>query len=281
MRRLIVNADDFGLHESINRGISEAHRQGIVTSASLMAGGAAFEDALQVKQDCPGLGIGVHLTLVGGRPVLPLGRVESLVDGQGRFFSSYVVFLARFLRMGVRLAEVEQELAAQIEKVIAAGMKPTHLDSHQHLHVFPGISGIVLQLARRYSIRAVRVPAEPLLFFGGNFPGAGRVFGRSVLTALSCQFRRQARAAGIAATGHFFGMLAGGQMTESSLLSIIRQLPEGESEIMVHPGLLDETLAAEYEWGYHWDAERKALCSSEVNAEIDRQDIRLISYQEL
>jgi chitin disaccharide deacetylase len=162
-----------------------------------------------------------------------------------------------------------------------AGVAPTHLDSHQHLHVVPGISAIVLRLARRFSIRAARVPAEPLAFFGGMSPSPGRVAGRSGLTLLARVFRRQAVAAGIAATGNFFGMLAGGQMSESKLVAILRGLPEGDSEIMVHPGERDAALAASYPWGYRWDEELGALCAAGTQAAVQEQQVQLISYREL
>jgi hopanoid biosynthesis associated protein HpnK len=281
MKRLIVNADDFGLHEAVNRGIYKSHAEGIVTSTSLMAGGAAFDDAVAIKQRCPKLDVGIHLTLVGGRPVAPVQRIASLVDEQGQFCSSYPVFLARYLRGIIRLADVEQELMAQIEKMKQAGLNPTHLDSHQHLHVVPGISDLVLSLARRFSIRAIRIPAEPFFFFGGIFPSMGRVAGRDGLTALAEIFRHRAVAAGFLVTGHFFGMLAGGQMKESALSKILESLPDGVSEIMVHPGEKDETLAAKYSWGYHWDDELQALCSAGVKQTIREQKIQLISFQEL
>ena len=281
MKRLIVNADDFGLHEAVNRGIYQSHSEGIVTSTSLMAGGAAFDDAVAIKRRCPKLDVGIHLTLVGGRPVAPVQRIPSLVDEQGQFCSSYPVFLARYLQGIIRLADVEQELTAQIEQIKQAGLNPTHLDSHQHLHVVPGISDLVLSLARHYSIRAIRIPAEPLFFFGGIFPSVGRVVGRNGLTALATYFRHRAVAAGFSVTDHFFGMLAGGQMQESALSEILESLPDGVSEIMVHPGEKDEALAAQYSWGYHWDDELQALCSAGVKQTVREQKIQLISFQEL
>lgn len=281
MKSLIVNADDFGLHESVNRGIYNAHIQGIVTSTSLMAGGDAFEHAVTLKQSCPNLGVGVHLTLVGGRPVAPASQISSLVDGQGCFCSSYPVFLARYLRGLIKLGDIERELTAQIEKVKLTGLKPTHLDSHQHLHVVPGISDLVLRLAQRYSIRAIRIPSEPFFFFGGTFPSIGRVVGRNGLSVLSKFFRHRAVSAGVLVTDHFFGMLAGGQMNESMLCKIIEGLPEGVAEIMVHPGEKDESLAAKYSWGYHWAGEMQALCAADVKQALQAQQIRLISFQEL
>ena len=281
MRRLIVNADDFGLHAAVNRGILTAHTEGIVSSTSLMAGGAAFDDAVRIARHCPQLGVGVHLTLVGARPVLPVAEVSSLLDEAGDFYGSYPLFIKRFLRGKIRLAEVERELAAQIDRVRMAGIQPSHLDSHQHLHVLPGIGGLVLDLARRFSIRAIRIPAEPVAFIGATPATVGRLVGRGGLTMLANLFRQHAAAAGIRTSDHFYGMLAGGQLTEPAILAILRRLPPGDSELMTHPGFADESLADAFRWDYQWDAERQALTAPAVRALLAERQIRLISFREL
>ena len=281
MRRLIVNADDFGLHAAVNRGILTAHTEGIVSSTSLMAGGAAFDDAVRIARHCPQLGVGVHLTLVGASPLLPVAEVSSLLDEAGDFYGSYPLFIKRFLRGKIRLAEVERELAAPIDRVRMAGIQPSHLDSHQHLHVLPGIGGLVLDLARRFSIRAIRIPAEPVAFIGATPATVGRLAGRGGLTMLANLFRQHAAAAGIRTSDHFFGMLAGGQLTEPALLAILRRLPPGDSELMTHPGFADESLADAFRWDYQWDAERQALTAPAVRALLAERQIRLISFREL
>ena len=281
MRRLIVNADDFGLHAAVNRGILAAHTEGIVSSTSLMAGGAAFDDAVRIAKQCPQLGVGVHLTLVGASSLLPVAEVSSLLDESGDFYGSYPLFIKRFLRGKIRLAEVERELAAQIDRVRMAGIQPSHLDSHQHLHVLPGIGGIVLDLARRFSIRAIRIPAEPVAFIGATPATVGRLAGRGGLTMLANLFRQQAAAAGIRTSDHFYGMLAGGQLTEPAILAILRRLPPGDSELMTHPGFADESLADAFRWDYQWDAERQALTAPAVRALLAERQIRLISFREL
>ena len=281
MRRLIVNADDFGLHAAVNRGILTAHTEGIVSSTSLMAGGAALDDAVRIAKQCPQLGVGVHLTLVGASPLLPVAEVSSLLDEAGDFYGSYPLFIKRFLRGKIRLAEVERELAAQIDRVRMAGIQPSHLDSHQHLHVLPGIGGLVLDLARRFSIRAIRIPAEPVAFIGATPATVGRLAGRGGLTMLANLFRQQAAAAGIRTSDHFYGMLAGGQLTEPAILAILRRLPPGDSELMTHPGFADESLADAFRWDYQWDAERQALTAPAVRALLAERQIRLISFREL
>jgi chitin disaccharide deacetylase len=282
MRRLIVNADDFGIHVSVNRGIAAGYNVGIITSTSLMAAGAAFEDAIRVADECPGLGIGVHLTLVGGgQPVLPPQLIPSLLDRQGLFLPSHPAFIARYLIGRINPAEVEMELTAQVEKIIKAGIVPTHFDSHQHLHALPGICAVVVKLAGRFSIRAIRKPAESVWFFGGMLPSPARVAGRSALSLLASWSMRRAKIDALAAPDHFYGMLAGGQLNEAWLQALIEALPEGSSEIMTHPGLDATELTRSYKWGYHWDEELKALISPRVRERIKNGAIRLISFREL
>ena len=281
MKRLIVNADDFGLHDAVNAGIIQAHQQGMVTSASLMAGGEAFEAAVRLALGNPQLGVGVHLTLVAASPVLPPQQIPSLVDGQGGFWPSYPVFLARYLQGKICRNEVAQELSAQIGKIRQAGIQPTHLDSHQHLHVLPGLTGRILDLAKRFSVPAVRIPAEPLLFFAGGNRSWGRIFGRSGLTLLARRFGGKARAAGLSAPQHFFGMLDGGGLTEPVLRDILRRLPPGSSEIMTHPAVAAASLAGKYSWGYQWEAELQALTSQSLRDMLKQQKIQLINYREL
>ncbi len=282
MKRLIVNADDFGIHAAVNRGIAAGYNVGIITSTSLMAGGAAFADAVRVVGECPGLGVGVHLTLVGGGyPVLSTQSVPSLLDETGRFLPSHPVFIARYLAGKINLAEVERELTAQVEKICDAGIVPTHFDSHQHLHVLPGIFAVVTKLAARFDIRAIRKPAEPICFFGGMLPSPGRVAGRCALSLLAAWSMRNAKLAGLAVADHFYGMLAGGQLNENRLQALIDSLPEGASEIMTHPGLGGEELTQIFPWGYHWEEELKALLSPKVRERIRNGNVQLISFREL
>jgi len=281
VKRLIVNADDFGLNPAVNRAIIDGHASGCITSTSLMAGGPAYYEAIGMADACPGLGIGVHLTLVGERPVADPSRVPSLVDGEGRLPENYLQFLARFLLGKVALAEVRCELAAQLDKVAADGIAVSHVDSHQHLHVFPGILDIVLDLAAERSIRALRIPDEPLLFTGGYPFAVGRIIGRTGLSLLAGWARRKARSRGFAAPDFFFGMLAGGNMQEQYILNIINALPPGTSEIMVHPGNDDISLQALYHWSYHWQSELAAVTGKPVLGQLAKQGIDLVSFREL
>ncbi|WP_425060732.1 Chitooligosaccharide deacetylase ChbG [Sporomusa carbonis] len=278
MKRLIVNADDFGLHENINYGIIKGHTKGCITSTSLMAGGKAFEHALSLAEAQPELGIGVHLTLVGAYPVTDPGRIPTLVDGEGLLCRDYPAFLKKFCFGKIRLEDIRQELAAQVKAVLAAGVTITHLDSHQHMHIVPGIIDVVLDIAKEFTIRAMRIPAEPLAFFGGFKPSAGRVIGRSGLTILARLAGRKARQAGLAVPDHFFGMLAGGSMEERLLLTVMDCLPPGSTEIMIHPGLDDAILNAYFGWNYNWQTELAAVTSSQVAEKLAKGNIELCSF---
>lgn len=281
MKQLIINADDFGLHESINHGIIEGHTKGCITSTSIMTGAPAFEHAAALAADHPELGIGVHLTLVGSMPAMQPGDIPSLVDKQGLLCASYPAFLKKYCMAGIRLADVYRELSEQVRRAKAAGLNLTHLDSHQHMHVVPGIIDVVIAIAKEYSIPALRIPAEPLLFLGGFAPGIGRIVGRTGLSVLAGLARFKARQAGLAAPDHFFGMLAGGSMEERLLLTIIDKLPEGISEVMVHPGLADAELTQSFDWGYHWQQELSAVTSQQVSKRLSLRGVELVSFAKL
>ncbi|TWH48329.1 ChbG/HpnK family deacetylase [Sporomusa sp. KB1] len=278
MKQLIVNADDFGLHENINLGIIEGHTQGCITSTSIMAGGPAFNHAVALAADHPQLGIGAHLTLVGGMSVTDPGSIPSLVDSEGMLCASYPAFLKKFCLAGIRLDDVRRELTAQVKRIVSAGITITHLDSHQHMHVVPGILDIVLSIAKEFTIKAIRIPAESLVFLGGFKPGAGRIIGRSGLSILASLARFKARQAGLAAPDHFYGMLAGGSMEEKLLLTIIDNLSEGITEVMVHPGLDEVALNSVFNWQYHWQQELNAITSCRVAQRLEQENIKLVSF---
>ncbi|MDF2568472.1 MAG: chbG [Sporomusa sp.] len=278
MKQLIVNADDFGLHEKINQGIIEGYTNGCITSATIMASAPAFAHAAACAANHPKLGIGIHLTLVGGYPAAEPGQITSLVDQEGMLCSKYPVFLRKLCSANIRLNDVRRELRTQVQKVLAAGISVTHLDSHQHMHIVPGIIDIVIDIAREFNIPAMRIPAEPLLFLGGYRPSAGRLIGRSGLSVLAKLARLKARRARMAVTDHFYGMLAGGSMEEGFLLNIINSLPSGITEIMVHPGLDNDILSPVFPWGYHWQKELAAVTSPRVADCLKQREIELVSF---
>jgi predicted glycoside hydrolase/deacetylase ChbG (UPF0249 family) len=269
-RRLIVNADDLGLHARIDAGILRCHREGIVTSASISPNGASFAPAAAGAR-AAGLEVGVHLTLVGEAPVSPPELVPTLAPG-GRLVIGYRELFQRLLLGRVRRHELERELEAQVARVRDAGMEVTHLDSHQHVHLHPALLPITIALARRFGIAAVR--AAPRVW-----PVTGV---RAIVVALfTRRAARYARREGLRVPDTVVGIAETGALGEQRLLEILEGLPAGTSELVCHPGSADAEVDATYGWHFHWDDETRALTSPAVRDILHRRAIRLIGYRDL
>lgn len=279
MKKLIVNADDFGLHEEINKGIIKGYQEGFITSTSLMCSASAFENAVALAKENPGLGIGIHLTLVGSVPsVLPKEKISSLVNDKGLFPENYVAFAKMFYTGQVKMVQLELELRAQIEKALATGLNITHVDSHQHTHVLPGMTGLVVKLCNEYKIKNIRIPQEGYFFSGGFAGGLGRKIGRAGLSFCACLAAMQAKSAGLAYPESFFGMLAGGNLNETLVGNIITALPDGVSEIMTHPGLNKQELDKHFTWDYHWEDELNAFLSAKNKTLLEQHKVALMNF---
>jgi predicted glycoside hydrolase/deacetylase ChbG (UPF0249 family) len=250
MKFLVVNADDFGLTENVNRGILDAHRDGIVTSTTLMANGIAFESAAAASKRFRRLGIGVHLNLSEGKPVADATKIPTLVDRGGRLHMTPARLWAGIAAGQVSLPEIEAELRAQVAKVIRAGISPTHLDGHKHVHVVPRVSEIVIRLSHEFHIASVRCPAEQTAH--ASYPQRNRGFSRisrfkqylvgRAVSDLATGFGKKLAEAGLHAATHFFGINQTGFLDSSAIRKILENLPEGASELMCHPGYRDVDL---------------------------------------
>lgn len=281
MKKLIVNADDFGLHTEVNKAIIKGYQKGCIRSTSLIPTGAAVDEAVQLALENPGLGVGVHLTLVAERPVLPVDKVRTLVGEDGKFLPDHVAFIKKYVTGGIDEAELLAECDAQIAKATGLGLEITHLDSHQHLHVLPGLSKICLKLMGKYNISKMRFPGESFIFTGGYPTPIARMIAKCGLTVCSMMARSKAKAYNKIMPEHFFGMVAGGHNEEKYFLQIVKSLPEGVSEIMIHPGADDKVLGKVYDWQYHWEDELQSVTSSEVMRYLTERGIKLISYRDL
>jgi len=250
VKNLIVNADDLGWTEGVNRGILEAFHHGIVTSASLLANGAAFASAVEAVRSAPGLGVGVHLNLSDGPPVADCIIVTSLLNTNGELAGGPESLLFRRARGGLALAEVESEWDAQIQKVRDAGIAPTHLDGHKHVHMLPGLFEIALRLAKRHDVGAIRVSLEEsslrAALSAGSKQNAAVVIKQGVqargLKLLARDAREQAERAGISTTDYFCGIAQTGELTREGLEQFVKSLPEGATELVCHPGYADAAL---------------------------------------
>jgi predicted glycoside hydrolase/deacetylase ChbG (UPF0249 family) len=245
LRQLVVNADDLGLTAGVNDGIVDAHDRGILTSASVFANAPATADAIRRVRIRPSLGVGVHLALVDGSPMLPPNRVPSLIEGDGRFRASWKPFIVACLRGRIAFEEIERELTAQIDRVRSEGIRLTHLDAHKHVHAFPPIFAIVARLAERFRIPVVRVPYERWSPVWGD--GQQRRTARRqalVNLAMLPWARRDYRLASRQAlrTPPFAGRIHTGVLSADSFEGVVRRLRPGVTELMVHPGFVDDAL---------------------------------------
>lgn len=261
---VVINADDFGIHPNVNRAIVLGHREGVVTSASIMACGAAFDDAVSQSRSCPGLGIGVHLTLVEERPLAPAGQVPSLVDRAGTMPGSYMDFTRGWISGRICPKDVKRELETQIERVLRAGITPSHLDSHQHVHCLPGIWKTTIELAKKYAIPYVRLPYFDSVRIDATPVQSAVRWGVNVMAGI----RRIKADSDIRHADYVRGFAFSGRMSPERLLSILQTIRPGLTEIMVHPGIPDEELTRNYSrWkGFSWKQDMDAVTDPRVVA---------------
>jgi len=224
MRRLIVTADDFGMSPGVNEAVEDAHRRGILSAASLMVGGDAAADAIARARRMPALGIGLHLVLVDGKPVLPPERLTGLVDATNRFPGALAPIGARIYLSAAARRQVAAEIRAQLEAFRATGLVLDHVNAHHHFHLHPTVRDIVVALAPEFGIRAVRMPREPAV-------GPGNLVVQPFIASL----RRRLDRAGIGYNDWQLGLRHSGAMDPERTRSLLAQLPEGVSEIYFHP----------------------------------------------
>lgn len=290
---LIINADDFGLTPGVNRGIAQAFETGVLTSTSMLAVAPAFDDAVGVWRDLDrdGLGIGVHFALVGeDPPLLSAAEIPTLVDRRGRFWESWKQFLPRAATRRIDPDDVRAELRAQLERIVQAGIAPTHVDTHQHLHLWPVVRNVVLDLARDGGIDAIRVPRPT----GGD--PKSRLIGQ-----LARQLATAARGIGLRQPEAFVGLDESGRLDLARLhRAIERATPDAANpdatdpdaaapsaprprsmEIGCHPGLAHDPDRDRYRWGFSWPDELAALCHPDTRTLIERRGLVLGSFAAL
>lgn len=289
MKRLIVNADDFGFTRGVNAGVLRAYRDGILTSATLMANGDAFAEAVEVARANPGLGVGVHLAAVGGRPVAPSREVASLVDADGLLPRTLTDLIKLLARRRARVEDIEREFGAQVERVLAAGVAPTHLDSHKHAHTQPAVMTALARVAAAFNIRAVRNPFEswraPVITGLAARAERGVYLKQAVMAAAVSPrlgaFHRIARRHGLRVPDHFCGVRLTGLLDAEAVRNVIAGLREGTTELMCHPAMYDDELErAATRLKRQRQRELDALLDEGVRRAIAEQGVRLINYRE-
>jgi chitin disaccharide deacetylase len=261
LKHLIANADDFGFTRDVNQGIVHAYREGILTATTLMATGRAFEHAVELAGQNPGLDVGVHLVLVGGDRYPPT-----------------VARLTQAIALG--RIRIYDELANQVRKVLAAGLHPTHLDTHKHTHLLPPVLAAVARVATEFQIPWIRRPFDLPLHAGG-VPLRTQLVSRS-FGLVRRSFHRVLTSHGCRTTDHFAGFQITGRYDAAELAQLIRDLPEGVTEFMCHPGFCTEELqAARTRLKESRRRELDALTSPEVRRALEEAGVKLSGYREL
>ena len=283
MKGLIVTGDDFGLAVPINEAIEEAHRDGILTTASLMVGATAAQDAIDRAKRLPSLRVGLHLVLVEGQPVLPPAVIPNLVDEQGVFSSHlFRAGINFFFRPGVR-QQLEREIRAQFEAFRRSGLVLDHVNAHNHMHLHPTVLTLILNIGEEFGLRPIRLPYEPLIssLRASGSRSLSRIILWAVLSPWMALLRRRIRFAGLISNDFVFGFHDTGHMRTDLFARFIHSLPQGVTEIYCHPASrrcpeIDDTMP-----DYEHVEELKALISPEVKTALKVCGVQTFAFSDL
>ena len=291
VRRLIVNADDLGMTAGVNRAIRECHAEGVVTSATLMANGPAFQDAVGVAQSALTLSVGCHVVLVDGAPILPPASIPSLLaparDQSGRFPDSISAVATRAVLHRLDPDQLVREIVAQVQKIQGAGLTVTHLDTHKHAHIFPQVLAALAKAARICGVRAIRNPFVPLIAMHvrqfRNRPILWKRYGQvRVLRRFAARFQERMKQADLVTPDGIVGVIETGEIDGSLLREALSRLPEGTWELVCHPGYDDADLrSVNTRLLESREYERQVLTSASFGQFLSDEGIQLISYADL
>ena len=279
-KRLVINADDFGLCDAVNRAVAQAHTDGILTSTTLMTNMPAAEEAVKIAKEMPSLGVGIHLNLTEGSPISKDQSVRCLLNITGQF--AYSPAKLSFLSVtGAKIRNaIRTELAAQIQFVVDNGIKPTHLDSHNHIHISPAIFSIVCELARRFEIAAVRWSFEPKELTQMPWPlpsEGGRKRAKLIRTMATINRLQNSR---LLKTNALLGVAHMGKIDVNFFKAVALYNPAATAELMTHPALADDPDQSRARL-LHRKAEFDALCSERTKQYLEDGSIELVHYGQL
>lgn len=280
LKKLVINADDFGLSSGVNRAVEQAWQQGILTQASLMAGGDAFDEAIAIAERNPGLQVGLHLTLVQGRPVLPPDKVPGLVTANGCFPDNPVLMgMKLFFDPTIRM-QLRNEIEAQILKVKQAGIPLTHIDGHLNIQMHPTVFSVLSELMQLHGITSFRITRERLLqnLRHDRTRLAGKLAERLIFGALASHAQPSLRYHDITTASEVKGVLNSGRMTEDYLLAITENLRPGLTEWYLHPGCLPDPEISRRMPDYHHEQELAALLSPRLRFRLQELGVTLTNY---
>lgn len=243
-----------------------------------MAVGEAYDDAVRLGKENLDLDIGIHLCLTEERPILTKKDIPSLVGEDSNFLKTHLFFILNYMIGKIDLKDIEKEFDAQIKKVLESGIKPTHIDSHGHIHILPRIFKMVLKLAKKYNIPFVRYPYERLITLKAKL--SRRILGLGL--NLLCLFSKQKLKNRILVKErHFYGFLDSGHLRIESLRKILETPNSGVAEVVCHPGICEEGITRYRYWGYTWEEELRALICTDIKKIIKEQNIELVSFRDL
>ncbi len=277
---LIVTADDFGLHEAVNEAVQTAHRDGVLSAASLMIAAPAAADAVARARRLPSLRVGLHVVLADGEALLEPRRIPALVGADGRFDERMFVNGLRYFALPRVRRQLDAEIRAQFSAFRATGLPLDHVNAHKHFHLHPTLLGMMLRIGAEFGVKAVRVPHEPLWFSPRGGSRFGAPAGALALTPWLALMKRRLRAAGIVHNDRIFGIARSGAMDEATLLEVLARLPPGATEIYAHPAAGAQPVSASMP-GYRHQDEFKALLSPRVRAAIGAAGVATGGFQDL
>jgi hopanoid biosynthesis associated protein HpnK len=283
MKRVIVTGDDFGLARPVNEAIEEAHRNGILTAASLMVGAEATEDAVARARRLPSLAVGLHVVLVEGRPLLPAPQVSDLVDEQGEFSTHLVRAGVNFFFRPRARAQLRAEIRAQFQAFQATGLRLDHANAHNHMHLHPTVLALIVEVGREFDLGAMRVPCEPPL---ASWHAARTGLLRRLLSS-ACLFpwiallRRRLRRAGLKANRFAFGLHDTGNMHASLVERFLAGLPDGVTEMYFHPATGRSPQTDRFMADYRQEAEFEALTSPSVRQALQAAGAQSIAFADI
>lgn len=278
MKRVIVNADDFGMTPGINRGILETHGRGIVTATSMMATGSAFEEGIRLARENPSLDMGLHLSLTVGKPVSNDPDVIRSLATSGAFRFGNRDLLIDLLFGKISPSVLHREIEAQFKKAVDTGIRVTHVDGHESIHLFPGIRDIVFEMMKHYGIVFIRRSYERIPL---RKVGKLRYWKKALLNLLGLLLVRRIRGSGLRTTDYYYGSFDAGYLGRENLAAMILNLREGTSEIMCHPGYRDASFDLISGGRYLPEQELRALTHAGVKNLLRERGVQLISFSDL
>lgn len=280
MKRAIISADDFGLSVEVNEAIENAHRNGVLSTASLMVAGPAVDDAIERAKRNPSLNVGLHLVVIEGAAVLPHTRLPVITQSDGWFSSSQVGLGVDYFFRPEGRAELAAEITAQFEAFQRTGLTLDHANAHKHMHLHPTVASMMIRIGRTYGLRAIRTPLEPIapLIAAGTYTDT---LGDAALRYWTRLLRHQIRSAGMVTNDWCFGLAWSGHMTPDRVSALAAHLPDGVSEIYFHPATHKNDLLQKLMPTYEHVAEYEALCASGFKSGLQHANATLCGWQDI